>query len=234
MELYAVWDFVSRRWWLILAPALVVVLLSLPALRDALAPEGSYGVDMRLTVAAPPQPPTAQSTTPYEDTAYVPWLASEYVVVNMPAWIASNSFAEQVSEVLGDEGTTIPASELIGAFAAEGLRSILSLHVRWSEPDEIIPMTQAAITVLQNRNHLYFPQFGGEPVTVVALDDIRVQSLAPPITRLLNPFVRIAVGLAAGVGLAALAEYLDRTVRTPEEVEALGLAVLAGIPREDR
>jgi len=234
MELYAVWRFVQRRWWLIVLPALVVLLLSLPALRDALAPDGSYGVDLRLTVAAPPEPPTEQTTTPYEDTAYVPWLASEYVVVNLPAWITSDSFAQQVSEVLREQGTAIPADELEGAFAAEGLRSILTLHVHWPDPSEIVPITEAAVSVLQERNHLYFPQFGGEPVSVVALDDIRVQSLAPPITQRLDPFLRIAVGLAAGVALAALAEYLDRTVRTQTDVEALGLTVLGEIPREDR
>ena len=234
MELYAVWRFVQRRWWLIVLPALVVLLLSLPALRDALAPDGSYGVDLRLTVAAPPQPPTEQTTTPYEDTAYVPWLASEYVVVNMPAWISSDSFAQQVSEVLREQEVSIAADQLVGAFAAEGLRSILTLHVRWPEPSEIVAITEAAITVLQERNHLYFPQFGGEPVSVVALDGIRVQSLAPPIAQRLDPFLRMAVGLAAGVALAALAEYLDRTVRTQTDVEALGLAVLGKIPREDR
>lgn len=234
MELYAIWGFLRRRWWLIALPALVALVLSLPAMRDSLAPDGSYGVDMRLTVAAPPQPPTEQTTTPYEDTAYVPWLASEYVVVNLPAWIASDSFAQQVSEVLREREMSISADDLGGAFAAEGLRSILTLHVRWPEPSEVVPITEAALAVLQERNHLYFPQFGGEPVSVVALDDIRVQSLAPPITERLDPFLRIAVGLAAGVGLAALAEYLDRTVRTQTDVEALGLAVLGEIPPEHR
>ena len=234
MELYAVWEFVRRRWWLILIPPLLALLISLPALRASLFPDGHYGVDMRLTVAAPPQPPTEQTTTPYEDTAYVPWLASEYVVVNFPAWIASDSFAQQVSDVLDEQGMDIGPDALLGAFAGEGLRSILSLHVRWNEPDEIIPITQAAITVLQSRNHLFFPQFGGEPVSVVPLDDIRVQSLAPPLTQRFAPLVRIAIALAAGVALAALAEYLDRSVRTQEDVEALGLPVLAQIPREDR
>ena len=123
---------------------------------------------------------------------------------------------------------------LLRRVRGRGLRSILSLHVRWNEPDEIIPITQAAITVLQSRNHLFFPQFGGEPVSVVPLDDIRVQSLAPPLTQRFAPLVRIAIALAAGVGLAALAEYLDRSVRTQADVEALGLPVLAQIPREDR
>jgi capsular polysaccharide biosynthesis protein len=37
--------------------------------------------------------------------------------------------------------------------------------------------------------------------------------------------------LAAGVGLAFLLDYLDRSVRDRAEVEALGLTVLSEIPR---
>lgn len=231
MELIAVWEFLRRRWWLIALPALAALLLVLPSLPDALSPPPRYGVQMRLTVAAPPQPPTEQTTTPYEDTAYVPWLASEYIVVNLPAWITSDSFAEQVSDVLEAQGVTLSANDLSGAFAAEGLRSILTLHVRWDSATEIAPIAQAAVTTLQSRNQLFFPQFAGEPVSVVPLDDARVQSLAAPITQRLDPLLRVAVGLAAGVALAALAEYLDRTVRTRADAEALGFAVLAEIPR---
>jgi len=143
----------------------------------------------------------------------------------------SDSFAEQASDVLGAQGITLSAADLGGAFAAEGLRSILTLHVRWGNAAEIVPITQAAVTVLQSRNQLFFPQFAGEPVSVVPLDDIRVRSLAAPITQRLDPLLRVAAGLAAGVALAALAEYLDRTVRTRADVEALVVAVLAEIPR---
>lgn len=233
MELIASWNVVRRRWWLIALPALVALALTLPKLPDVISPPGSYGVQMGLAVAAPPQPPTAQTTTPYEDTAYVPWLASEYIVVNLPAWIASDSFADQVRDVLAAQGMTYAAADLEGAFAAEGLRSILTLHVAWPKPAEIIPISQAAVTVLQTRNQLYFPQFAGEPVSVVPLDDIRVQSLAAPIRQRLDPLLRVAVGLAAGVALAVLAEYLDRSVRTRADVEALGLPVLAEVPRGD-
>jgi capsular polysaccharide biosynthesis protein len=38
--------------------------------------------------------------------------------------------------------------------------------------------------------------------------------------------------LAAGLGLAVLAEYLDQTVRSTADVEALELPVLGEIPRE--
>jgi len=234
MELLAVWEVVRRRWWLIVLPALVAGALVLRDLPRVISPPHSYAVQMRLTVAAPPQPPTEQTMTPYEDTAYVPWLASEYVVVNMPAWITSDSFAGQVSRVLSDEGRSIHGEDLAGAFAADGLRSILTLYVRWDDPDEIAEIARAAITVLQTRNQDYFPQFGGQPVSVVPLDSIAVRQVAPPIADRLVPLIKVAVGLTAGVALAALAEHVDRTVRTRADVESLGVPVIATIPRQRR
>lgn len=234
MELLAVWEVVRRRWWLIVLPALVAGVLVLRDLPAVISPPLRYAVQMRLTVAAPPQPPTEQTATPYEDTAYVPWLAPEYVVVNMPAWITSDSFAGQVSQVLSDEGYGITGEDLAGAFAADGLRSILTLYVRWDDPDEVIAIARAAVAVLQTRNQDYFPQFGGQPVSVVPLDAIAARQVAPPITDRLAPLIKVVVGLAAGVVLAVLAEYLDRTVRTRADVESLGVPVIATIPRRRR
>jgi succinoglycan biosynthesis transport protein ExoP len=47
-----------------------------------------------------------------------------------------------------------------------------------------------------------------------------------------TPLIKIMLGLAAGIGLAILTEYLDTTVHARDDVEALGLPVLAVIPRE--
>jgi capsular polysaccharide biosynthesis protein len=44
--------------------------------------------------------------------------------------------------------------------------------------------------------------------------------------------IRLFVALVAGVALAFLWDYLDNTVRDRSEVEALGVSVLAEIPRE--
>jgi len=43
--------------------------------------------------------------------------------------------------------------------------------------------------------------------------------------------LRLGLGLLAGIGLAFLAEYLDPTLRQREQVEALGLPIIASIPR---
>ena len=115
MELIALWHIFKRRWWLMALPAVVALIVTLPALKHVVSPPVSYLVQMRLTAAAPPSAEIEGVTTPYEDTAYVPWLASEYVVVNMPHWINSDSFADEVGAVLDERGVT-PSDDLNGAF----------------------------------------------------------------------------------------------------------------------
>lgn len=232
MEFYAIWNLIRRRWWLILLPGVAALAATAPQLKNVISPPVTYSVAIRLTAAAPPNAEIEGVTTPYEDNVYVPLLASEYVVVNMPHWIASDRFAAEVHDVLSETGIDIPAADLQGAFAADSFRSILVLYVGWDDPDEIRAISQAAVTVLQTRNQAYFPMFAAVPVEVVPLDDIEVTEAAPPITARLDPLIRVAIGFAAGVGLAVLAEYLDMTVRSRREVEALGLRVIGEIPRE--
>ena len=232
MELYAIWNLIRRRWWLIVLPGLAALVVTAPQLKNVISPPVTYSVAMRLTAAAPPDAEIDGVTTPYEDTVYVPLLASEYVVVNMPHWIASDRFAAEVSDALGDSGVTIPTADLQGAFAADSFRSILVLYVGWDDAEEIRAIAQAAVTVLQTRNQSYFPMFAAAPVEVIPLDDVEVTEAAPPITARLNPLIRVAIGFAAGVALAVLAEYLDVTVRSRRDIEALGLRVVGEIPRE--
>ncbi len=227
MELRALWHILRRRWWLVALPTLAALAVTLPALRQVVSPPVSYQVQMRLTAAAPPATPT-----PYEDAVYVPLLASEYVVVNMPHWITGDRFADEVSDVLGARGVQIAAADLRGHFAADSYRSILTLYVTWDEPETLRTIAEAAVQVLQTRNQAYFPQFAAEAVRVVPLDEPEVSTLAAPISVRLMPLLRIALGLAAGLGLAALAEYLDDRVHTRADVAALGLDVWAEIPTE--
>ena len=195
MELVALWHIFRRRWWLVVLPAVIAAVVTLPALGDVISPDTAYQVQMRLTAATPPGMGDEEVFTPYEDSVYVPLLASEYVVINMPYWITSDSFAADVSTVLAEQSIDIPASDLIGAFVADGYHSILVLYVTWDDPDEIVPIADAAVTVLQTRNQSYFPQFAADPVLVVPLDDMSVDTVAPPITSRLAPLIRIALGV---------------------------------------
>lgn len=230
IELVTIWQMLKRRWWLILLPAIVALLLTLPSLKNIISPPVTYSVQLRLTAAAPPDAEIEGVTTPYEDSVYVPLLASEYVVVNMPHWITSDSFAREVSALLVEHAIT--AEDLQGAFAADSFRSILTLYINWDDAAETGPIAEAAVNVLQTRNQTYFPQFAAVPVEVIALDEVEVNESAPPITTRIGPLLRILIGLAAGLGLAVVAEYLDTTVHNREDVETLGLLVIAEIPPE--
>jgi capsular polysaccharide biosynthesis protein len=232
MELIAIWHLFTRRWWLMVLPAVVALIVTLPTLKNVVSPPPTYAVQVRLTAAAPPKAETASDTTPYEDSVYVPLLASEYVAVTLPHWITSDTFADEVSRLLSEQGTSIAPGDLRPAFHGDSFRSIVTLYVNWDDATEIRAIAEAAITVLQSRNQTYFPQFAAEPVQVVPLDNVNVSQVASPITVRVAPLIKIMLGLAAGIGLAILAEYLDVTVHTRDDVETLGLSVLAVIPRE--
>lgn len=234
MELIAIWNLVKRRWWLLALPTLAAVVVTLPTLANVVSPPVTYQVQVRLTAAAAPDNTLESATTPYEDNVYVPLLASEYVVVNMPSWITSDSFVNEVKDILRAPNPDLANEDLNGAFYADGFRSILTLYVTWDDSTEIREMATAAITVLQTRNQDYFPQFAAEPVKVVPLDTVDVVEIAPPITARLGPLVRILLGAVAGVGLAVLAEYLDPTIHARQDIEALGLSVIAEIPGRRR
>src|SRR5574341_867195 len=96
---------------------------------------------------------------------------------------------------------------------------------------QLAAIAEAATYVLQERSAVYFPPLSAVGVQVVALDAVSVSPIPPPISARLDPLIRFALGAGAGVGLAFLVEYLDPTLRDRSEIEALGLAVLAEIPR---
>lgn len=239
MELKLVWQVLRRRLWIILIPLLITLVFSLPALPDAISPPETYGASMRFTAAAPPEITNAiaaeqndQRSGTYEDTAYVPWLASEYVVVNLPSWVTSSSFAREVSLVLAQDGWEIDTDELRRAFASDSARSILTIYFGWDNETELEKIAAATVTVLQTRNQDYFPQFGTAPAQIVPLDEVEVVRTSPPIFDRLRPFIQIALALAAGLLLAFLADYLDDSVRDTDDLEKIGLNVIGSIPHE--
>jgi capsular polysaccharide biosynthesis protein len=227
MELRGLWKIVRRRWWLIALPALAALAYAVYGYLKA-PPAGGYSTTIRFTAAQPPQ----NGGNRYEDTRYYPWLASEYVVNALTDWVRTNSFAWEVSVVLAEEGRDIPAGAIQGSLAADNARSVMALTLSWGNPDDLQAIAAAASTVLRERSADYFPQLGEEEVRVIALDEPVIGPVPPSITARLNPLIRFGLGLAAGVALAFLVEYLDPTLHERAEVERLGFSVLAEVPPE--
>ncbi len=229
MELKALWAVIARRWLLILIPAAVAFGLTLPTLPDLLRPPTGYTAVIRFTASQPPEGVPARS---FEDQNYLPWLASEYAVINLAAWTRTESFRAEVSKHPALAGLSpISADALIPAIAADSVRSILTVYLSWPDEAALRQIGEAVIGVLTARSGAYFPQFGAAPPVVKALDTVNTVPAPTPLTTRLNPLLRIVIGLVAGIGLAFLVEYLDPTIRTRHEAEAVGWPVIGEIPR---
>lgn len=227
MELINLWVVVRRWWWLIVIPAAVALILALPGLSAVISPPLTYTVGVRFTASQPPQ---GEGT--FEDQSYIPWLASEYAVINLAAWLKTDSFARETAALLKSEGVELDPNTLRSAINSDAVRSVMGLYLNWHDPAQLERIAAAAIQVLQTKNSQYFPQLAAAQTQITALDGIIVAPVAPPITSRIAPLLRILLGLGAGIGLAFLAEYLDPRIRTRSEAERIiGTTVIGEIPR---
>lgn len=228
MELWALWDVLRRRWWLTLLPVVAAFLTLIPTLPRLFDSDTAYTVGIRFSAAAPADVEDV-AESPYEDRAYVPWLASEYLIINLPQWVTSDSFARLVQTELTQQAIDIPAEDIRAALASDAARSILVVYITWDDAAETEAIAQSTIKVLQDYNQRAFPQLLAQPARVVALDDVRVNQAAQGLVSRFMPLMRLAVAFAAGLGLAALVEYLDDTIHNPED---LPIPLLAVVPDE--
>jgi capsular polysaccharide biosynthesis protein len=227
MTLMAILRGIVRRWWLILIPTVIAAAFALPTLvRNEVPAGGGFTTGFRYS-AAQNLAAIPRTEGDYQDI----WLSSELTVNALTDWITSSSFALETSNRLAESGITIEPATLVGRFVADNERSVGVVSIGWGSATELAQVAQAAIWVLQNRNAAYFAQLGGTPATVTLLDEPRIDPAPPPLVDRFGPVIRIALGFAAGVGLALLAHAFDPVVRRRDEVEALGVPVIVTIPR---
>lgn len=225
MELRQLWSIIGRRWPLIAIPALIVLAIGLLTYRPA---PDSYNAGVRFITGQQPGAAAAAS----DEQRYYNWLSSEYIVNGLTDWVRGGRFAEEVSAYLAGKGVDIPPGAIQGGIAADNARSMLTVSISAGDPEALALIMDGVIAVLTTRNAEALPQLGGETAVLVQLDDPVVNRVSAGIRGQLDLPLRLALALAAGVGLALLAEYLDPTVRDRREIERMGLAVLGQIPRD--
>jgi capsular polysaccharide biosynthesis protein len=225
MELMQILRVLIRRWFLVVIPVVITAALVVPDLLSRPVATGGFSTMIRYTAAQ------QLEAVPNRDGDYQDiWLASELTVNALTEWVQSSRFAEAVALKASAAGAEIDPAAL--SIAADNERSVGQIFINWPDEAQLAAIVQAAIETLQTESQNYFPQLGGAPAQVTILDEPRIVPAPPPITNRLAPLIRVALGLAAGIGLAFLVEYLDPTLRRREDVEALGLNVVASIPRE--
>ncbi len=226
MELREYWRILSRRWWLALLPALVVVAYTALTYTK---PPTVYQTAINFAAGLPLE----DKPDSYTYDGYYAWLASEYIANGLSDVVRRGEFAAAVSARLAAQGLEIPPGAVQGAIVSDNAQSLFVVYVTWGDPDTLLAIADAITLELTENAGAYFPQLADAPVPPARRVDAPVPVAMPPSLRsqLTGPAVRVALGLAAGLALVFLLHYLDPTVRERAELEALGYAVLGEIPR---
>ena len=222
MELRRYWKTLRRRWWLVVAPVLVVAAY---VLATRTRPVPIYQVVVRYAAGTTP----ALTSEDYD--RYYPWLTSEYVANGLADLAMTGAFAEAVAARLQDSGEHVEAGTILRSIVSDNAQSILVVYVTWSDPLQLLALAEAISDELTLNGAVYFPQLEGLEPAIRRLDRPGPIPLPPSLrAQLMGPAIKIALALFAGVGLAFLWHYLDPTIHEAEELEEMGWEVLARVP----
>lgn len=226
MDLRAYGIILRRWWWAALLPALVVSGIGFATYAQ---PVPAYAATLRFSAGLPP----AAATVGGFDPAYYSWLSSEYFAAGLADWVHTGDFASAVSANLQPDGVLLEASAVQAALSSDYARSMLSIYVRTASQADTAALAHAVTRVLQTQNADAFPQLGGTPAQVLALDEPVVALAAPGWNAILALPLRVLAGLGAGLLLAFGAHYLDPHLHTRSDAEQLGITVIGQIPRRN-
>lgn len=225
MELRAYWQILKRRWLLVVIPTAVVLVVGLVTYSP---PGTAYNAGIRFIVSQEPSEAAAES----DEERLANWQTSEYIVNGLTDWVRGGQFAQLVSERLAESGLNIDAGAIRGSIAADNTRSMMTLSMTFGDAAALEAMMNAAAAVLVEENEVGLPQLGGETAALVQLDQPIINPVTAGILEQLQLPLRIVLAVGAGVALAFLVDYLDPSVRSKEELEEMGLAVMGEIPRK--
>jgi capsular polysaccharide biosynthesis protein len=221
MELIRYWQIVRRRWWLIVGLLALVAVGTLLTYDRALPPH--YAVSMRFNVGLEPAPP------PGADYVYDPldlWRSSEYLMDDLASAVRGADFARRVAVRLSDPGVN-----LAGVLSAATEFRVLTVSAHGPDPGQLAEIAEAAAAVLnEEAGELVGPLGDARPV-LRQIDPPVVVPVGRGLRDKLEIPIRLGLALLAGIAGAFLLDYLDRSVRRPGELEAMGISVLARIPR---
>ncbi len=221
MELREYWKILRRRWWIPVALMLLVGLASLVTYR---APATSYIASVRFTIGV-----SADRSVQGVDPILTAYQASEYIRDDFVEILHSEMFANDVNANLQGSGITITKNNISGA--VEKQRRIMSMIISAGNPDQARTIAQAAAKTLETQNSKYFKQLGSEGATVTIIDGPDVSAVGPGLRERLDIPIRLALAFLAGLLLIFVLDYLDDSVRSGRDLEAMGMQVLAEIPR---
>lgn len=230
MHLYEYLSILRRYWLLVLLPPLIASALSL-ALALGRAPV--YQASALALVSRVPLSATAPSSLPDVDERST-WMTTEYLLDDLPFVVGSAAFAADVQAALAAEGYQIDAATIRGSLQAEVTHRAVTFRAVAGAPEAASAMLRATLATLQSGGLKYWGRASAGGLHVAVLDP--PGPAAPVAGRrevLRDVALRVALALAAGVGLTFLLNAFDDRLRSPRQAEQwLGVRVIGVIPKE--
>lgn len=223
MELRQYWSILKGKLWV------VVVLTGLAFVFSVLfKPEyqESYQAQTKLAI----KPNTQALAGSYYSAEYYDYLASEYLVDDIAAAVETGAFMADIQERL----KTRPGGPPFGAITTKKMHRVLTIDVTSSRMADATDIARTAGELLAEPGAKYWKQLGASSVDVAVIQPAVIVAAPGEKRTLLDIGIKTLLGLMVGVGLAFLLDYLDDTLRTRGDVEALGLPLLGEVPREKR
>ncbi|MGI6380489.1 MAG: hypothetical protein ACOX2R_06935 [Anaerolineae bacterium] len=221
MDLAKYWDILRRRAWIPVALVCVTLLSYLwaPPPRTT-----GYAASMRFAVGVLPE---ESGGAYYTYDRYYTWLTAEYLVDDLSEIVKSRVFAADVSLLAGLD---LPAGAIQGATSAGKLHRILAVSIGWHDAAQLAAIAEATATLLTEKADAYLAQLGTEQAVIHLIDPPAVIPLQPSLRQRLDPVLRVGLALVLGIVVAFGLHAVDPTIRAKDELEALGVRVLALVP----
>ena len=221
MELIRYWQIVRRRWWLIVALLVVVAVATL--LTYDWSPPEQYVAVARFNVGLEPVPPADA------DYVYNPldvWRSSEYLMDDLASAVRGSEYARRVAARLEGE-----EANLVGSLSAATEYRVLTVSTHGQDAGKLADVANAAIVVLSEEAAELVGPLGNARPVLRLIDPPVIIPVGRGLRDKLEIPIRLGLALLAGIAGAFLLDYVDLSVREPDELEQMGVPVLARIPR---
>ncbi len=229
MELRLYWTILRQRAAVVVGTFLVA--LAAAAASIYLLPQATSSYSAALSIAVRPQP-LPPSATQYFSDDYYSYVASEYANDDLIEILQSGQFMQQLQAQVQATG----GKPVGGSITAKKAHRVVEITVGSGTASGAVALANgvAALLTAPDAQSKYFSLLTNRIETVSVVDGPRLEPQSAGRSALLNLAARALVGLALGIGLAFLLEYVDESVR-PGEVEGLlGVPVLGEIPADTR
>ena len=224
---------VARRWYLALAPVLLVAALSVWSARQQPPPATIYAATMRFVAGLPPERPEAD----YDFARHYAWLASEYTAQSFTSVVQGTEFAAAVADRMVKAGGSATRDQVAAAIQVNPPDSFkLVVRAQWPDSAGALALAQAISDELVQNGNAYWPQLSGNTLPPVQrLDTPVIVPVVLATSR--NPLelpIRLTLALGAGLALALAFAAGDPVTRAATGGNITGLPVLAVIPAPER